>query len=41
MYLLFSQVTNTLYQIFTTTLFVTLYTSHFAVHDTLAPFTPT
>ncbi len=41
MSLLISQATNTLYQIFTTVLFVTVYASHFAVDDTLAPFTPT
>jgi len=41
MYLLISQATNTLYQIFTTVLFVTLYPSHYAVDDTLATFTPT
>ena len=40
MYLLISQATNTPSQIFTPVLFVPLYTSHFAVHDTLAPFTP-
>jgi hypothetical protein len=41
MYLLISQATNTLYQMFTTVLFVPLYTSHFAADDTFAPFTPT
>src|SRR6266516_604344 len=40
MYRLISQATNTLYQIFTPVLFVTLYASHFAVDDMLATFTP-
>jgi hypothetical protein len=40
MYLLISQATNTLYQIFTPVLFVPLYASHFTVDDTLATFTP-
>ena len=40
MYLLISQATNTLYQIFTPVLFVTVHASHCAVDDTLAPFTP-
>ena len=35
MYLLISQATNTLYQIFTPVLLVPLYTSHFAVDGTL------
>ncbi len=41
MYLLISQATHTLYQIFTPVLFVPLYASHFAGDDTLATFTPT
>ena len=41
MYLLILQATNTLYQIFTPVLFVTLYASYFAVDDTLATFIPT
>ena len=35
MYLLISQATHTLYQIFTPVLFVPLYASHFAVDGTL------
>src|SRR5881227_1407951 len=41
MSLLISQATNTLDQMFTPVLFVTVYASHFAVDDTLATFTPT